>query len=286
VTPLPARQARLRDDIRAFGSAARKEWRQTRRYPTLVVSMVFWPIVLPLFYVIQAQAFSGGDPRALDAFRDRARTDHIAGFLYVGWAVYMWLSIVLWGPGTALRTEQVRGSLEALFLTPVSRLVILFGSAAAHLVVALWMFAVVGVALRFGFGLEVTLETGLRALAVVVLAVPALYGLGALFSTAVLRFGEVNGLVQIVRGVFTVFSGMTFPIVILPEWARSVALSLPPTYLIADLRAVLLAGSSLVDVVPDLVILLGLGVALCVTAAFAFRRTERFARRGGTLAQY
>ena len=56
------------------------------------------------------------------------------------------------GPGTSLRTEQVRGSLEALFMTPVSRMVILFGPVVSQIVWALWMFAVVGGVLVLFFG--------------------------------------------------------------------------------------------------------------------------------------
>jgi ABC-2 type transport system permease protein len=126
----------------------------------------------------------------------------------------------------------------------------------------------------------------MRALAVILVAVPALYGLGALFAAVVLRFGEVHAMVQGVRGVFTVLCGMSYPIVILPDLARSIALTLPPTYLIADLRNVLLTGASLGDQVGDLAILLGLGIGLCIVAVVAFRRTERHARRGGSLAQY
>jgi ABC-2 type transport system permease protein len=110
--------------------------------------------------------------------------------------------------------------------------------------------------------------------------------LGALFAAVVLRFGEVSALVQGVRGLFTVFCGMSFPIVVLPEWGRAVALALPPTYLIADLREVLLSGAGLVELIPDLAVLLALGLALCALAVVAFRRTERHARRGGSLAQY
>jgi ABC-2 type transport system permease protein len=204
----------------------------------------------------------------------------------VGWAAYMWISMILWGPGTALRTEQVRGSLEALFMTPVSRLVILFGPIVSQVVWAIWMFAIVGGALILFFGVAIPPLAALRALVVIVVAVPALYGLGALFAAVVLRFGEVHALVQAVRGVFTVFCGMTFPIVILPEWARAVALALPPTYLIGDLRKVLLAGADLVSLVPDLAVLLSIGLLMCGLAIVAFRRTERYARRGGSLAQY
>jgi ABC-2 type transport system permease protein len=280
------RLASLAGDLRAFGAAARKEWRLLRRYPSLFIGFLFWPIALPTVYVLQAQGYAGGSAAAISAFASRAGTGEIAGFLFLGWAAYMWISMILWGPGTALRTEQVRGSLEAIFITPASRLVVIFGPAVSQVVWALWMFAVVGVAMWLFFGVELGLAAVLRALGVILIAVPALYGLGALFAAVVLRFGEVHALVQTVRGVFTVFCGMTFPIIILPEWARAVALALPPTYLIGDLRRVLLTGASLVDLLPDLAILFSLGVGICLLAVVAFRSTERHARRGGSLAQY
>lgn len=273
-------------DLRAFGAAARKEWRIVRRYPTQLMGLLFWPIILPLFYVLQARAYGGGSQAATEAFAQRTGTLEVAGFLFLGWAAYMWISLVLWGPGTALRTEQIRGSLEALFMTPASRLVIIFGPAVSQVIWAVWVFAVVGGVLWLFFGVPITIAAALRALAVILLAVPALYGLGALFAAIVLRYGEVNALVQGVRGVFTALCGMSFPIIVLPEWARAVALALPPTYLIGDLRSVLLTGASLVELVPDLAIMVAIGLALCVFAVVAFRRTERYARRGGSLAQY
>jgi len=273
-------------DLRAFGAAAIKEWRILRRYPSLFIGFLFWPIALPTAYVFQARGFAGDSQATVDAFAARAGTAEIAGFLFLGWAAYMWISMILWGPGTALRTEQVRGTLEALFMTPVSRLVILFGPVVSQVVWALWMFAIVGATMTLVFGVEITLVEILRALAVILVAVPALYGLGALFASVVLRFGEVSALVQAVRGVFTVFCGMSFPIIVLPEWGRAIALSLPPTYLIGDLRQVLLIGADLVSLIPDLAVLLALGLFLCGLAVVAFRRTERYARRGGSLAQY
>ncbi len=273
-------------DLRAFRAAARKELRILRRYKGALASFIFWPIALPLAYVFQADAFSGGRPDTMAAFTERAGTYEVAGFLFVGWATYMWLSLILWGPGTSLRTEQVRGSLEAVFLTPASRLVLLFGPLVSQLVWALWIFVVVGVALRVGFGVVIgPFEAG-RALAVIAVGIPALYAIGALFAAVVLRFGEVHSLVQSVRGLFTALCGMTFPIIVLPELAQRVALALPPTYLIADLRAVLLSGAGIGSVLGDLAILAGMGIALAAIAAWAFGATERYARRGGRLAQY
>jgi ABC-2 type transport system permease protein len=273
-------------DLRAFGAAGRKDWRILRRYPGSLLAFVFWPIALPLAFVFQAEAFSGGRADTAAAFAERTGTNEVAGFLFLGWATYMWLSIILWGPGTSLRTEQVRGTLEAVFMTPASRLVILFGPALSQVVWAIWIFVVVGVAMWIGFGVSIGPLEALRALGVIIVAVPALYSIGALFAAIVLRFGDVSALVQAVRGVFTALCGMSFPIIVLPDWAQTVALSLPPTYLIADMRAVLRTGSELGRLFGDFVILLGMGAALAVLAVVAFRRTEQFARRGGRLAQY
>jgi ABC-2 type transport system permease protein len=278
--------ASLFADLRAFGAAAMKEWRILRRYPAMFIGFLFWPIAMPLSYVFQARGYAGDSQAAVDAFAGRAGTTEIAGFLFLGWAAYMWISMILWGPGTALRTEQVRGSLEALFMTPVSRLVILFGPVVSQVVWALWMFGIVGVTMVAVFGVSITGPEVARAFLVIMVGVPALYGLGALFASVVLRFGEVSALVQAVRGVFTVFCGMSFPLVVLPEWGRAIALTLPPTYLIGDLRKVLLTGSDLASIVPDLAVLLSLGLLLCGLAIVAFRRTERYARRGGSLASY
>jgi ABC-2 type transport system permease protein len=280
------RLADVRADLRAFLAGSLKEIRILRRYPGTIISFMFWPIALPLAFVFQAEAFAGGRADTAAAFAERTGTHDVAGFLFVGWATYMWLSLILWGPGTSLRTEQVRGSLEAIFLTPASRLVVLFGPAISQLIWAIWIFVIVGFALWVGFGVAIGPLQAMRALGVIIVGVPALYALGALFASVVLRFGQVNALVQAVRGLFTAVCGMSFPIVVLPDWAQVVALSLPPTYLIADLREMLLIGSGMGRIVGDLFILAGMGLALGLLAVYSFTRTEQYARRGGRLAQY
>ncbi|HKW78044.1 MAG TPA: ABC transporter permease [Candidatus Limnocylindria bacterium] len=273
-------------DGRAFVAAVWKELRQLRRYPTWFLGSLFWPILLPATYVLQGRAFSGGDARAIEAFRGVAGTTDVAGFVFVGWALYMWLSIVLWGPGTSLRNEQIRGTLEALFVTPASRLVILFGPPAAYLALAGFQFVVMVTAMRVLFGVELTLPAVARALVVILLTVPAMYGIGALFATLTLRSGEIGSVVQFVRGFFSLFCGITYPIVVLPDWARAIAQVLPPTYFVADARAVLLAGAALGDLMADLGALVALGLVVCAGAAAAFAFVERAARRSGSLARY
>jgi ABC-2 type transport system permease protein len=276
----------LAADLRAFLAAARKELRQQRRYPTLFLGLLFWPVLLPASWVLTGQAYSGNDPQALAAFAERAGSTNVTGFVFVGYAMYMWLSTLLWGPGTALRQEQVRGSLEAVFLTPASRLVPLFGPGVATLIPMSLTFVIMGVALWLFFGVVPPLGAVLQAAVVVVLAIPALYAIGALFAASVLRFGEVAPIVQLVRGVFVLACGITFPVAMLPLWAQVFAWLLPPTYIVDDIRRVLLRGADLGGVAPDIVIVLTLAMVTAVLAVLVFRFLETSARRSGMLSRF
>ena len=276
----------LAADIRAFFAAARKELRQQRRYPTLFLGLLFWPVLLPASWVLMGHAYSGNDPQALAAFAERAGSTNVAGFVFVGYAMYMWLSSLLWGSGTALRQEQVRGSLEAVFVTPASRLVPLFGPGVATLIPMAATFVVMGVALWLLFGVVPPLGAVLQAAVVVVLGVPALYAIGTLFAASVLRFGEVAPIVQLIRGMFVLACGITFPVAMLPVWAQVWAWLMPPTYIVEDLRRVLLQGAGLAEVAPHIAIVLTIAMLTALLAIAVFRFLETSARRSGMLGRF
>ena len=276
----------LAGDLRAFGAAIRKEFRQIRRYPFLLAGLFFWPILLPSVYVLMGSVYSGNDPRALAAFAERSGVASVAGFVFVGFSMYMWLSTLLWGPGTSLRQEQVRGSLEAVFLTPASRLVLLFGPPLAHLSTTILMFLVMGAALRLFFGVEVGPDAAARALVVIAVAIPAMYAIASLFAATVLKFGEVGPAVQFVRGIFVLASGVSFPIVMLPGWAQGVAAALPPTYIVDDMRQVLLAGTGLGAIAGHLLLVIGMTAGIAALAVVVYGWIELQARRSGMLSRY
>ncbi|MDP9275683.1 MAG: ABC transporter permease [Chloroflexota bacterium] len=273
-------------DVRAFGAAARKELRQQRRYPTLFLGLLFWPVMLPATWVLMGHAYSGNDPQALAAFADRAGTANVAGFVFVGYAMYMWLSALLWGAGTSLRQEQLRGSLEAVFLTPASRLVPLFGPGVATLLPMAATFVITFLALWLLFGVLPPFAAIAQAAVVLVLGVPSLYAIGALFAATVLRFGEVGPVVQLVRGLFVLACGITYPVAMLPVWAQVGAWLLPPTYIVDDIRQVVLRGSGLSDIWSDLVLVLGIAALTAVLAVAMFRFLENSARRTGMLGRF
>jgi ABC-2 type transport system permease protein len=273
-------------DIRAFGAAARMQLRRQRRYPTLFLGLLFWPVLLPASWVLMGHAYSGNDPQALAAFAARAGSADVAGFVFVGYAMYMWLSSLLWGAGTQLRQEQVRGSLEAVFLTPVSRLVPLFGPGVTNLLPMALTFGITFVALWVFFGVVPPLGAIAQAAIVVVLGIPALYAIGALFAATVLRFGEVGPIVQLIRGVFVLACGITFPVAMLPIWAQVGAWLLPPTYIVDDIRRIVLRGAGIADVWTSLALILAIALLTAALAVAVFRVMESSARRTGMLGRF
>jgi len=274
-------------DMRALGAAGQMSFRTLRRYPTNFIGQIFWPVLLPAVWVLMGQAYSGGgDPQSLDAFASRAGTSGVTVFVFVGYAMYMWLSTLLWGPGTALRQEQVRGSLEAVFLTPASRLVPLFGPTLTNVVWVLFQLVVMGLAVWLLFGVVLPLSGILLTLLVVFAGLPAMYAMGSLFGAAVLRFGEINPAVQFVRGALSLLCGITFPIVMLPAWAQTTANAMPPTWIVAAIRDVLLRGATPLDLLPTAAMLAGLAVVFGGFAIVLFRILEASARRSGMLGRY
>ena len=273
-------------DLRAWWAGVVAVTRIQFRYPSEVVGTLLWPVMLPLTYVLQARAFAGGSPAAAAAFAHRTGTASVVGFLFVGFAVYMWISNVLWGPGTQLRQQQQIGALEAMYLTPANRAALLFAPSGGFLVQAVMMFALVGAVLRGVFAVELTPAEVVRAAGVIALAIVPMYGMGAAFSVLVLVFKEPNGMVQFLRGLFQVTCGITFPIVVLPGWVQDVALALPPTHILSAVRGVLLGGAGLAQVSGDLAALAIAGVALCGLGVVAYDAAERYARRTGGLGQY
>jgi len=274
-------------DLRALGAAGQMSFRTLRRYPANFIGQIFWPVMLPAVWVLMGRAYSGGgDPQAIDAFASRSGTSGVTVFVFVGYAMYMWLSTLLWGPGTALRQEQVRGSLEAVFLTPVSRLVPLFGPTLTNIVWVLFQLAVMGLAVWLLFGVVLSLPGILLTLLVVLAGLPAMYAMGSLFGAAVLRFGEVGPAVQFVRGALSLLCGITFPIVMLPAWAQAASGAMPPTYIVASIRDVLLKGASPLDLAPAAAALAGLAVIFGGLAIVLFRVLEASARRSGMFGRY
>jgi ABC-2 type transport system permease protein len=267
-------------------AAARKEWIIFRRYPTWIVSFLVWPVMFPLAYTLTAKALNGPDDMALQVFDQLAGTTDYVGFILIGGLLWQWINWTLWSVGFQLRSEQMRGTLESNWMCPMARISIMLGASMTQLGLALLMLVFSGLEYRLLYGVDLVGDKpGLLAL-IILLLIPSIYGLGLAFASLVVRFKEANAMVFLVRGIFMVFCGMSYPLAVLPDWMARVAALLPLTYATRSFRAVVLAGATLADVLPDLRALAVFGAILPVVGYLAFSLIDRQSRRTGALGQY
>jgi ABC-2 type transport system permease protein len=279
-------QRSVRSDVRALLAIALKEWIIFRRYPSWIIGFLIWPVLYPYGFIFAARALGGPHGLAISAFRQHTGTSDYLSFIVVGTTMYMWLNYTLWDVGLHLRNEQLRGTLESNWLCPIPRIAIMLGSSLTKLATALVTLALMVGEFRLILGVNIVRGNPLLVILIVLLVSASIYGIGLAFGSLVLRFREANALVFLVRGLFMVCCGITYPLQVLPPWMQAMAAALPLTYAIHAIRAVTLAGATFTRVEPDLA---ALGICALVWPALgfaAFAITERQARRTGALGQY
>jgi len=279
-------QRSVGSELRALLAMARKEWIIFRRYPSWVIAFFIWPVLSPMGYIFSARALSGPDGSALPAFSRLAGTSDYVGFVVVGSILWMWLNMTLWDVGFQLRNEQMRGTLESNWLCPVWRISILVGPNLTKIMTMLFFLTVAALEFRLFFGVQLLQGNIALLLLILFLVIPSIYGLGMAFGSLVIRFKEANAMVFLVRGIFMVFCGITYPLEVLPPWMRSIAMVLPLTYAIRDVRAVALANATYVDILPDLQKLALFALIMPLLGWLTFYFTERRARQSGALGQH
>ena len=181
---------------------------------------------------------------------------------------------------------ELRGTLESNWLCPVWRGALLIGSTLTKLVTSLVLLLVSALELWLIYGVQLSSSNPALLALLFLLVVPIIYGIGLAFASLVLRFKEANAMVFLVRGIFMIFCGVTFPVEVLPGWMRSVAAWVPLTYAIRDIRAVVLTDVTFAQLLPDLTILAAFAVAMPVLGYLLFMAAERRSRRTGDLGRY
>jgi len=282
----PLVQRTLGSELRALTVMAHKEWTIFRRYPIWVFGFIVWPLIFPLGSIFTARALSGPDGAGLAAFAARTGTTDYIASIVIGLTLYMWINITLWDVGLQLRNEQMRGTLESNWLCPIWRFSILLGPSLTKLLTSLVFMATAVVEYGVFFGTWVAGRNIGLLLLIMLLVIPSMYGIGVAFGSLVMRVQEASNMVFLVRGIFMIFTGVSYPLAVMPAWMQSVASWLPLTYAVHALRAVTLGGATLRDIQNDLLMLALFAVSLSVLGYASFRFTEKRARRSGSLGRY
>jgi ABC-2 type transport system permease protein len=207
-------------------------------------------------------------------------------FVMIGVVITTVSGLLLQRVATAIRQEQMIGTLEALLVTPTSATTVQAGSVAFDLLfIPVRMAALLlVVAITLGLGFEPS--GALPSIVLLGAFVPFVWGLGLVTAAAILTFRRGTGVLGVIMSVLGLASGAFFPLSLLPDWLQTLAQANPVAIVMEGTREALIGGAGWNAIGSELVVLAGLSGAALFAGVAAFRAALAREHRRGTLGLY
>ena len=238
-------------------------------------------LVYLLFLYFLGQVVQSGSPALLEHYGDRYFT-----FLLVGGVFSQYLTTGMRLLPLAVRDEVLVGSLESILVTPVPTTLALLGPtlwAQIEATIALGGYLLIGGGLM---GADFSHANWGATIVITALSYVCLLAWGILSVAFVVVFKRTDPVNWLIGVTISFFSGVYFPIAILPIWLRAFSYLLPLTYSLDLLRATLLDGTPLGELGVSLWILLLFTIVSVPLSLLVLDRSVKRAKQTGTLAHY
>jgi ABC-2 type transport system permease protein len=198
-------------------------------------------------------------------------------FITVGNAFYVFVFAAAFVVGRAMFWDRAGGTIEATFVTPMSRLAYMSGIMVAAVTDSLISFTAVFL-LGLAFGFRIALFNVSLFFSSLLLTAFGLFGIGLITNAITLTFRDRTATANSLMILFMVFCGLVCPIELMPSWAQWISKALPLTYGIRLMRASLL-GTGTVDAKYDTLSLLILSIIYVVVGAVTLAQIEKNLRK-------
>ncbi len=167
--------------------------------------------------------------------------------------------------------ERERGTLENLFVSPMSRWGLMLGKLVPYLCISMMMARFLFTILRWVFFVPIHGSLVMLFLSAF-LYIFALISLGLLASTKAQSQNEALQVTLAIMLPSIFFSGFIFPRETMPWIFYAVGAMLPATYFIELMRAIILRGAGFLEFWRNLLVLAVMGAALFSLCALRFKR--------------
>jgi ABC-2 type transport system permease protein len=187
--------------------------------------------------------------------------------------IVTWVQITLLGAAEVLVGERLGGTLRRLLVMPTSREAVLGGKLLARLTLGLAQIAV----LLVGGALIFDVRWGDDPLAVALVSVAfalAMVGMGMLLATLVRTRGQASSAVVGLSMAMAALGGAWFPLEVTPPLYRRVVQVLPSTWAMRAYTDMLVRDAGVVEVLPQVGVLLGFAALFIVVGMWRFRTYE------------
>jgi ABC transporter DrrB family efflux protein len=171
----------------------------------------------------------------------------------------------------AIVRERELGTLEQLFVTPVSRMGLLLGKLLPYAMLGFVEMLIILSVMIYGFGVPINGSIALL-LSLSMLFMVCSLGLGLLVSTVAKTQLEAVQFAFVIMLPSVLLSGFMFPRSEMPLPIYLITFGIPATYFIEILRGIVLRGADLIDLIPSVVGLVICGLVVLTLAVMRFQK--------------
>lgn len=255
-----------------------------RAYPRVIgqqreKSWMFFEVLLPL---INVAAY-------VYVYRAIGAPEDYVGFVVVGGAMIAFWMNVLWSMSSQLYWEKEQGNLALYIISPAPLMAILLGMAVGGMIATLLRAGAIIALGTWLFNVQYVVMNPWQLLAVFVLTMVALYGLGMMTASVFLLFSrEAWHYVNLAMEPVYLLSGFYFPLKNLGFWVALGASIIPLSLGLDAMRQLAFrSGPSLgfLSVPLEIGILSVLSVVFLVAARWLLKTLERLAREEARLTE-
>ena len=274
----------LKAELKAVWQSNLKDWKIEFAYPVSFIRQLISPLVFLLPFLLYGLVLVGG--RYSPNLEQLVGTGDVVAFIFTGYIMMGFIGTAVWAMGFSIRRERWFGTLEAIYVTPSSRLGQVLGMALHSTVHQILGTIIQFIVIYLTFGLALKIDGILPALAIFALMMLALYGFGIVISALGLILKEGWVVSDSLYSIMMILSPVAYPLAVLPTVAQQASYLFPTAPALIGMRSFLIENFQ-PEVAGNVFLhLLGLGAAWILFGIVVFRVTDVYVRKRGMLKKF
>jgi ABC-2 type transport system permease protein len=211
-------------------------------------------------------------------------TGFLVLYLLIGNLVWRFLSQIFYWITDLISIERWEGTIEYTLMAPVQRFTHMLGQTLFAVIYALIFTAVLLVATALVFKIDLGDSNLLGGLLMLMAGSFSFIGIGIMASVFPLLFPERGTqMTHVFIALLLLVSGVYYPVEVLPNVLRQLAVFSPATYVLVGTRRALLESAPTLELWPYVWPVLIMGAILIPLGLWVFEQAERYAKRTGKL---
>jgi ABC-2 type transport system permease protein len=220
----------------------------------------------------QAQSLMDTAPQRVDIIRaaTKDKIDYDPRANSSAGQLVTWVFIPLLGISALFAYERQQGTLRRLLTTPTERATFLLGTISGQVLVSLVQMLLLVTFGALALGVQWGRDPLALALILVTFALAAA-ALGTTLGTFIKSEGQATGLSVLLGMVMALMGGCWYPLEMFPAAVGNIVKILPTTWAMQGMLALVLRGGGLVDILPNVGVLLAFALVFFTVGVWRFR---------------